>query len=186
LYAVLGLGAVVAAVGALHVALLLQQLMVRRRHELAIRLALGASRWRLVRHVLVLGALVAVTGVTAGTVLAQWGSRLMLAVIADRGFLPVLVEVGVTGPVLAVSATLAVLLTMLSSLASCVFVVRQAPTLLATAATPRTTARIGIVAARSSSRRSRPHWPWSSPRPPCTRPLVRGRRGPTDFGRKAC
>ncbi len=145
-YVVLGLAAVVAAIGALHVALLLQQLMVRRTHDLAVRLALGASRWQLLRHVLVLGALVAVTGVAAGTVLAPWGSRLMLAVIADRGFLPVLIEVGVTGPMLAVSGSLAVLLTLLSSVASCAFVLQQAPTLLATAATPRTTARIGRVA----------------------------------------
>ena len=145
-YLVLGLAAVVAAIGALHVALLLQQLMVRRTHDLAVRLALGASRWRLLRHVLVLGGLVAVAGVAAGSILAQWGSQWMVAVVAGRGFLPLAVDVGVTVPVLAVSATLAVLLTLLSCVASCAFVLRQAPTLLATAARPRTAAQFGIAA----------------------------------------
>lgn len=145
-YLVLGLAAVVAVIGALHVALLLQHLMVRRTHDLAVRLALGASRWRLLRHVLMLGGLVAGAGVAAGSTLAQWGSHLVLGVVADRGFLPLAVDVGVTGPVLAVSAALAVLLTMLSSVACCVFVLRQAPTLLATAARPRAAAGFGLVA----------------------------------------
>jgi len=141
-YIVLGLGVVVAIVGSLHVALLLQQLVVRRSHDLAVRLALGASRGRLMRHVLMLGALIALAGVAMGVWLAQWGSRQILAMIADRGFLPLIVDLRLTGPVLAASAAMALLLTLLSSVASCGFVLRQAPGWLV--ATARSGSSVGI------------------------------------------
>lgn len=144
-YVILALAAVVVGIGALHVALLLQQLMAHRTHELAVRLALGASRWRLLRLVLALGALVALAGVATGTAFSHWGSRVVLAGIAERGFLPVIVDVGVTTPVLAVVATLAVLLTLLCSAGSCLFVLRHRSASLVTASTARTTARIGMA-----------------------------------------
>jgi predicted permease len=50
-----------------------------RRHELTMRLALGASRFRIARQLLVESLLLAVVGAGLGLVFAQWGSRLIVA-----------------------------------------------------------------------------------------------------------
>ena len=49
-----------------------------RRHELSIRLALGASRWRVARQLLTESLMLAVAGAVAGLLLASWGSRLLV------------------------------------------------------------------------------------------------------------
>ena len=50
-----------------------------RRHELTMRLALGASRFRIARQLLVESLLLAVTGAALGLAFAQWGSHLIVA-----------------------------------------------------------------------------------------------------------
>ena len=49
-----------------------------RRHELTVRLAIGASRFRIARQLLVESLLLACLGAAAGLVFAQWGSRLIV------------------------------------------------------------------------------------------------------------
>ncbi|HXY41559.1 MAG TPA: FtsX-like permease family protein, partial [Vicinamibacteria bacterium] len=71
----------------------------RRQREVAIRLALGAGRGRVVRQLLTESVLLALAGGVAGLALAWWGTRAVLAAVP--GGLPRTEGIGVDGRVLA-------------------------------------------------------------------------------------
>ena len=77
-----------------------------RERELAIRVALGAGPWRLLRQLLTESVLLAIAGAIAGIILSIWALEFLVRVGART--VPRLSEVGLDPTVLAVTAVVAV------------------------------------------------------------------------------
>ena len=79
-----------------------------RRQELSVRLAVGAPRWRLVRQLFVEGLLLATVSAVAGTLIAAWASRALVAHLPAAGA-PVVIDLPIDWRVLTftIAATMA-------------------------------------------------------------------------------
>jgi macrolide transport system ATP-binding/permease protein len=87
-----------------------------RRHEISIRLSIGASRCRLVRQLLTESVVLSTFGGALGLLLAFWGSRALLLLMAPPA-LAATVNVGLDSTVLAFTFGLSVLTGVLFGLA---------------------------------------------------------------------
>jgi predicted permease len=75
LYVLLGISGLVLLIACLNLASLMLSRAAARGHELGVRVALGASRWRLARHMLIESVMLSLAGTVAGLGFAYWTSH---------------------------------------------------------------------------------------------------------------
>src|SRR5262245_18575805 len=129
--------AIVLASACVNVANLFLARGVARADEIAMRLAIGASRWRVVRQLLTEGAIVALAGGLIGYAAAGWAT-LYVHTLLRGGQRPIAIDVQPDVRVLAFTVGVASLTTLLFGLAPALFATRVGPRArVATTATAR-------------------------------------------------
>jgi predicted permease len=100
-----------------NVAHLLMGQMLRRRREMTIRVALGASRLRLIRQVVMESLVLAILGGAAGIAIALWLTSILHRLAADA--IPRMQWAGLPGPVWIFSVGASVVCGLLFAMPSC-------------------------------------------------------------------
>ena len=106
LFLIMGVVALVLLIACANIANLLLARGRARQHELSVRVALGASRWRIARQLLVESALISVGGAVLGLVFARWGAALLVRGLSVEDP-PIMLDVGIDWMVLAFTAAVA-------------------------------------------------------------------------------
>src|SRR5204863_623361 len=113
-----GLVGLILAIACANIANLLPARAAARTREIAVRLSIGAGRFRVIRQLLTESLLLSAIGGALGVVVAIWGIRfLTLLLLNGRGDQPFALDVGVNWRVLGVVAALSVLTGALFGLA---------------------------------------------------------------------
>ena len=104
---VLGVAGLILLIACVNLASLMISRAAARSHELSVRVALGAGRWRLARQMLVEGLLLSSLAACAGLLFASWTSSALQAMITRDFNVPSVLKVAPDGRVLAFTSALA-------------------------------------------------------------------------------
>jgi len=126
LTAVLWVVALVLLIACANIANLLIAPATTRRHELTLRLALGASRSRVARQLVAEGVLLATAGALLGAVFAAWGSRALVAQLTTFAA-TVRLDLGLDWQVLGFISGVSAIATILFAVAPALGVTRLSP-----------------------------------------------------------
>jgi predicted permease len=85
LYLMMVSGGLVLLIACINIAGLLHARGVERQKEMAIRMSIGANRWRLMRQLLAEGILLSILSGALGLLLALWGKHLLPILLFGRG-----------------------------------------------------------------------------------------------------
>ena len=108
LLVLLGAVAFVLLIACANVANLQLSRAIARTREIAIRAAVGASRWRVVRHLVIEGLVLSIVGGVAGLLLAGWGVAALKTIIPE-GMLPRADQIGFSSQVFVFTALVSTL-----------------------------------------------------------------------------
>ena len=122
----LGVTGLVLLIACANLANLMLARATAREREVAVRLAIGASRRRIVQQMLSESLLIAAIGATAGAVVAQWFSRSLVSFLSTDSS-PLFVDLSFDWRVFAFTAGVAVAVCLLFGLAPAVRATRASP-----------------------------------------------------------
>lgn len=114
--------ALLLAVACANVAAVMLARALARRREMGIRVAVGASRWRLLRQLFVENLLLATIGGALGLVLGQWAMRTLIAQLPDQA--PAWASFGVDARVMVFAVAASVVTVLLFGWAPALHAVR--------------------------------------------------------------
>ena len=123
---VLAVVGVVLLIACANVANLLIARASARRHELTLRLALGASRWRIARQLFAESMMLGGAGAALGVCFAAWASRILVTLLSS-GTATVQLDLGLDTRVLAFTIAVSVAAALLFGVAPALAVSRLSP-----------------------------------------------------------